>query len=101
MKNVKYGFLCFIPSILLLLFWDFLPNKIATHFNFYGNADSFSNKWYIALFVPLLGFIGHILYMFLLEKKPNWIGRNGANKYSFLYIPILTCVTVVVMLWNS
>lgn len=34
MKDIKYGVLCFIPSVLLLVFCDSFPNEIATHFNF-------------------------------------------------------------------
>ena len=101
MKYIKYGVLCFVPSILLLVFWDSLPNEIATHFNFYGNADIYSSKWYITLLVPFLGFLGHVIYMVILEKRPNWIGRNSFKKYSFLYFPILTCFVIIFMLWNS
>lgn len=101
MKNIKYGLLCFVPSVILLLFYDSIPNEIATHFNFYGQADILSNQWYIILIVPLLGFIGHIVYMIILEKKPDWIGRKGPGKYSYIYVPILTCFVIMFMLWNS
>ena len=60
-----------------------------------------SNKWYIILLVPVLGFLGHVTYMVILEKRPNWIGRNGIKKYSFLYFPMLTCFAIIFMLWNS
>lgn len=101
MKNIKYGLLCFVPSVILLLFYDSIPNEIATHFNFYGQADILSNQWHIILIVPLLGFIGHIVYMIILEKKPDWIGRKGPGKYSYIYVPILTCFVIMFMLWNS
>lgn len=101
MKQMKYGLLCFVLSILLLLFYDSLPDQIATHFNFYGNADLVSNKWVIIVLVPMLGFLMHIGYMLILEKKPEWIGKRGSGEYSFLYIPILTCGMVMFLLWNS
>lgn len=101
MKKIKYGFLCFVPTVLLILFWDSIPEKIATHFNFYGGADIFSSRWYIVFFVPFLGFLGHVLYITILEKKPEWIGRKGLRKYSFLYFPILTYFVIFFMLWNS
>lgn len=47
MKDIKYGVLCFIPSVLLLVFCDSFPNEIATHFNFFGNADIYSSKLYM------------------------------------------------------
>ena len=100
MKDIKYGVLCFIPSVLLLVFCDSFPNEIATHFNFFGNADIYSSKWYIILLVPVLGFLGHVTYMVILEKRPNRIGRNGIKKYSFLYFPMLTCFAIIFMLWN-
>ena len=101
MKNIKYGVLCFIPSILLLIFWDSLPDKIATHFNFYGQVDILSSRWHIILLVPLIGFLGHVLYMLILSKKPEWIGRKGFKKYSFLFFPLLTVFIIIFMLWNS
>ena len=53
MKDIKYGVLCFIPSVLLLVFCDSFPNEIATHFNFFGNADIYSsNKQYEFLNYP-------------------------------------------------
>lgn len=100
MKNIKYGFLCFVPSLILLLSWNRLPDQIATHFNFYGNADSLSGRWSVILLVPTLGFIGHVIYMYVLDRKPEWIGRTGFHKYSFLYFPILVCFVIVLMLWN-
>lgn len=101
MKKIKYGLLCFIPTVVLFLFWNVLPNRIATHFNFYGSADSFSSKWYLILVVPFLGFLCHVIYMYILAKKPEWIGKKGFTKYSFLYVPFLTWFTVLFMLWNS
>lgn len=77
MKNSRYGLLCFIPSIVLFLFYDFLPERIATHFNVYGNVDIVSSRWYIIVFVPLLGYVGHIVYMYILEKKPDWEKKTG------------------------
>ena len=68
---------------------------------FFGNADIYSSKWYIILLVPVLGFLGHVTYMVILEKRPNRIGRNGIKKYSFLYFPMLTCFAIIFMLWNS
>lgn len=101
MKNIKYGLLCFVPTVILLLFWNRLPEQIATHFNFFGDADILSSRWYITLLVPFLGFLGHVIYMIILDKKAEWIGRIGFKKYSFLYFPILTCCVIIFMLWNS
>lgn len=101
MKNIKYGFLCFVPTVLLLLFWDFLPEKVATHFNFYGNADIYSSGWYVILLVPFLGFVCHTVYMIIIDKKPDWINKTGRRKYAFLYFPILTWITIILMLKNS
>lgn len=101
MKNIKYGLLCFVPTVILLLFWDSLPDRIATHFNFFGNADVFSSKWHITLLIPILGFLGHSVYMVILDQKSDWIGRKGFKKYSLLYFPILTCAVIMFFLWNS
>ena len=100
MKDIKYGVLCFIPSVLLLVFCDSFPNEIATHFNFFGNADIYSSKWYIILLVPVLGFLGHVTYMVILEKRPNRIGRNGIKKILFSilsYVNMFLQIIFIVM----
>lgn len=55
----------------------------------------------ILFFVPFLGFLGRVLYIILLEKKPEWIGRKRPGKYTYLYFPILTYFVIFFMLLNS
>lgn len=99
MKNMKYGALCFVPTILILVFWNQLPDTLAIHFNYRGDVDTFGDKWTLALLIPCLGCIIHIFYMLILDKKPEWIGRKGFRKYSFLYMPITTACIVAFMIW--
>ena len=68
MKDIKYGVLCFIPSVLLLVFCDSFPNEIATHFNFFGNADIYSSKWYYFI-STCPGFLGHVTYYGYIRKE--------------------------------
>lgn len=100
MKDIKYGLLCFVPMVIMLIFWNSLPEDLPIHFNWFGDADSIAGKCKVAVGVPVLGFLGHICYMLLLDRKPQWIGRKGFHKYSFLYFPILTCSMVLLLLWN-
>ena len=83
MKNIKYGLLCFIPSAILLLFYDFISDKIATHFYFYEQADILSSKWYIILLMPMLGFVGHVLHMIILEKNQTGLEERDQRSIHF------------------
>lgn len=74
-----------------LFFWNQLPNKIATHFNFQMTADSWSSKP-AAIFV--LPFIMTLVQLFMInmvatdaknQNLPNW-----AQNIVYFIIPIIS-----------
>lgn len=54
-----------IPFIAAFIFWDKLPNQMAIHFNFNGQADGFSNKPFGLLMLPVFNVLIWLLLKFL------------------------------------
>lgn len=58
-----------IPFIAAFIFWDKLPNRMAIHFNFNGEADGFGNKPLGLLMLPVI----NVLIWLLLKFLPKFI----------------------------
>ena len=54
-----------IPLIYLAIVWNKLPDKIATHFNYKGEADQFSDKKGFILLIGFLAVLGISIYLLL------------------------------------
>jgi uncharacterized membrane protein len=54
-----------IPFIAAFIFWDKLPNQMAIHFNFNGEADGFSSKPFGLLMLPVFNVLIWLLLKFL------------------------------------
>lgn len=60
MKFVKWKILfitsalCLLPILLGIAVWNDLPDKVAIHFNFYNEADSFASKGFAVFALPLI-----------------------------------------------
>jgi len=81
-KNNKIKFIisCIIillPAIFGLIFWNTLPEHMATHWGFAGSADSWSNKPFAVLILPLILLVFHIICMLFASKDP---GNKSQNK---------------------
>ncbi|MEG0823571.1 MAG: DUF1648 domain-containing protein [Erysipelotrichaceae bacterium] len=56
-----------ISIIILLLTYNYIPNKLPTHYDFFGNPDAWGDKssiWVIIIVVIVLNIILHIVGMF-------------------------------------
>ena len=58
-----------IPFIAAFIFWDKLPNRMAIHFNFNGEADGFGNKPLGLLMLPAI----NVVIWSLLKVLPKFI----------------------------
>ncbi len=60
MKFIKWKILiitcivCLLPILLGLAMWESLPDKMAIHFNFYGEPDNFASKEFTVFALPAL-----------------------------------------------
>ena len=53
-KAIISSLITLSPIIFGIIFWDSLPDVIATHFGSDGSADGFSGKLFAVIFIPLL-----------------------------------------------
>ena len=54
-----------LPFIVALIFWNKLPDRMAIHFNFNGDADGFGSKTIGILMLPVTNLLIWILLKFL------------------------------------
>ena len=54
-----------MPFIAAFIFWDKLPDRMAIHFNFTGDADGFGNKLPGILMLPVINLLIWLLLKFL------------------------------------
>lgn len=45
---------CLVPVLFGILLWSNLPDTMAVHFNFYGEADGFASKSFVVFGLPLM-----------------------------------------------
>lgn len=60
-KTIISSAIILVPIAAGLLLWDKLPDKIATHWDFSGNADGFSSKPFAVFFMPLFLLAMHLI----------------------------------------
>ena len=88
MDKIKYGYLCFIPVLVYVVFQSLIPETIVFHIGIFGSVI-YINCWTFVLINSMAGFVLHCGYIWLLSKHPDWIGCRQPGKYRHLYFPIL------------
>lgn len=97
---------CLLPSLLGLALWDELPQKIAIHFDIYGNPDGFSSKSFAVFGLPLMMVVLQAFCCFINDINAHHKGERV--KFSLItkwIIPVLSAVLYVITLgialgWN-
>lgn len=104
-KKEWYFFLViFIPLLIGLVLYPQLPEKVPTHWNFYGQVDGWSNKNFAVWFFPLLNFAIYLLMMFLPlidPKKKNYLRFQNAYKFIRFIIHCFFSLIYLVSLLSS
>lgn len=100
-KKLLVSLLCFIPSVLGLIFWAYIPNELAVHFGTFG-IDGYGDKLTLVYWIPLLFFIINLIYIFIIKKFPDWINPIFKSNQLFTYLfPILSVLTFLLSISNS
>lgn len=97
--KILKGLFCFIPTIIGVLLWNKLPNRLAIHFGIYG-ADTFGSRLFVVFFAPFIFFLIHTVYILILEKFPEWLSHSKKKNYSYM-IPIVSVVFFLLSIINS
>lgn len=92
---------CLIPTLLGVMLWNILPNKLAIHFGFYG-IDGYGSKLIVIFILPLCFFFLNILYHIILIKHPNCLSPFVQSKKLSLYLfPLLSLLVFLISISNT
>lgn len=98
--------ICLLPILLGISLWERLPDTMAIHFNFYGEADGFASKGFVVFGLPvmmtMLQTIGCLTSDFNVRKHNMGSKAEAVSKW---VIPFVTVILYVVTLgyalgWN-
>lgn len=69
--------ICLIPCVISIIFYNKLPDKVATHFDFNGIPDGYSSKIVAAFGIPIFMLVINIITNLVLDK--NTIRGKGGR----------------------
>ncbi len=82
-----------IPVIIGLFLWNDLPDTIATHWGFNGQADGYSSKAFAVLGLPLLLLVVHWFCVFVTKLDPK--SKNINPKIFSIVLWICPAISIV------
>lgn len=91
--------ICLIPFLISIIFYNSLPDQVATHFDFQGRPDGYSSKIFAAFGLPSFMLIINIILNFFLDNDPKKANVSKTiNTITKWIIPVLAivmqCLTV-------
>lgn len=94
--------LCLIPFVLSAVFYNKMPDMVATHFGFDNQPDNYSPKWLAAFLIPLIMLAVNLIVWFAINAEPKQYGINKHIKRVILWmIPILSVFIQCIMITYS
>jgi len=105
MKKYIINILILCLSILIsILFYRYLPESMASHWNGEGVVDGYSSRLFNVLFFPLLGVFLFILFIFIPKIDPKWKSiKMFEGKFNLFISSMLLFMVILqleVYLWN-
>ena len=92
-----------LPVIFLAIVWNKLPEKIAMHFDFQGNADKYDSKNEFLLFMGIMLIVSIGIYFLLtniyrIDPKRNAAENKGRlQKIAFALVVFLSAIECLVI----
>lgn len=83
---------CMIPIVAGAIFYNQLPDQIATHWDFSGTPNGWSNKFVGVIVFPGILFIINLLFPFIIKMDPK--NQNLSEKIMGLIQWIMPFVTI-------
>lgn len=94
--------LCLIPFVLSAVFYDKMPDMVATHFGFDNQPDNYSPKWIAAFLIPLIMLAANVVTWFAINAEPKRQGINKHIKRVILWmVPILSVIVQCIIIMYS
>jgi len=106
MKKYILPFVSIVISVLLsIVFYQYLPDQIASHWNIQGVVDGYSNRLNTVLMFPTLQVILFALLVLIPNIDPKKKNIEKFERYFFLFIDAILIFIVLlqlqVFLWNT
>ena len=88
--------LILLPVLMGIYFWDQLPDVIATHFGYNGEANGWSSKWFAIVGLPFFLVMVHLSCIFFTDKDPKYEKYPEKMKHIVLWIcPIVSWIGAI------
>ena len=88
--------LILLPILVGIYFWNQLPDVIATHFGYGGEANGWSSKWFAVIGLPLFLTVVHLLCILFTDKDPKYEKYPEKMKHIVLWIcPIVSWIGAI------
>lgn len=75
-----------LPILIGLIFWDRLPEQMATHFDAAGDANGWSSKYFAVFGIPVFIAVVNVISVFFTENDPKY------DKYPKKMLRLLYCI---------
>jgi len=87
-----------LPMVVGVVLWDRLPDPMATHWDFAGNANGWTSRAFTVFGIPLVLLALHMVCLLVTESDRNSCGQNPKLK-RIMYgvvpvVSLLLCVTI-------
>jgi len=87
-----------LPMVVGAVLWDRLPDPMATHWDFAGNANGWTSRAFTVFGIPLVLLALHMVCLLVSETGRNSCGQNPKLKrimYGVIpVVSLLLCVTI-------
>ncbi len=91
--------ICLLPILLGVALWQELPERIAIHFDIYGNPDNFASKPFAVFGLPLMMVVFQGLCCFASDINAHKKGESVKfTRIAKWIIPVMTIILYVVTL---
>ena len=99
MRNKKWMLLVssvviLLPILFGLVFWNYLPEQMTTHWGFSGNADGWSSRSFGVLGLPFILLLVHWFCLWVTSKdKKNKEQSKEVSNFVFWICPVISLFT--------
>ncbi|MBK9488757.1 MAG: DUF1648 domain-containing protein [Haliscomenobacter sp.] len=88
-------FITLAPSILLYWLWEKIPHTIATHYNFYGEADDWNDKSLLLWLIPSMSVLLYLILLLVPIIDPKKRIESMGGKYFALRVVVLSLIAAI------
>lgn len=82
-----------LPILIGLFIWNFLPDRIVTHWNFNGEADGWSGKGFTVFGLPMILFVAHWVCVIFSSFDPK--NKEQSRKVSSMVLWIMPVISLL------